>query len=194
MAQRAPESKLIFQTERRTSTFLVSKTTRHPECFLNKLQGMVWYAVYGRNSRLEAPSALPAISIPIGPTTYYNMPAGLQLIARSCDDGLLLSVAAALQPLFKQNAPPPAMPLCFGCTPKAIASKVDELVAATPSEDVVLPATVQYKLDMEGSCKLKDSLSFPMVPPEGALNLAPPHAEVKGWGQMNQRKECTADI
>ena len=138
-------------------------------------------AVYGRTHMIDAPVAIPSISIPIGHTTYYNMPIGLQFHARSGDDGLLLAVGEALQPLFAITNPSPPIPKCYGCFPKATPLLDFNITANGPGYEQLLEQlhTVtfaqgsQFELDMMGECELKKDLVFPRGPPTDASVLGP---------------------
>ena len=64
----------------------------------------------GDNSQLVAPATgTPAITVPMG-FTYGNLPAGLQILARPYDDGLLFRYAYAYEQATRHRRPPSGFP------------------------------------------------------------------------------------
>ena len=64
----------------------------------------------GDNSQLVAPATgMPAITVPMG-FTYGDLPAGLQLLARRYDEGLLFRYAYAYEQATGHRRPPEGFP------------------------------------------------------------------------------------
>jgi len=64
----------------------------------------------GDNSQRVAPATgMPAITVPMG-FTYGDLPAGLQILARPYDDGLLFQYAYAYEQATRHRRPPPGFP------------------------------------------------------------------------------------
>ena len=153
--------------------------------------------MYGRTHMIDAPVAIPSISIPIGHTRYYKMPIGLQFHARSGADALLLAVGEALQPLFAVTTPPPPLPNCHGCFPKAAPLLDFNITANGPGYEQLLEQLhsvtftqgSQFELDMVGNCEIKKEMVFPRGPPSDASVLGP-YPEKKQGACM---KECNAN-
>jgi Asp-tRNA(Asn)/Glu-tRNA(Gln) amidotransferase A subunit family amidase len=65
----------------------------------------------GDNSQRVAPAAgLPAITVPMG-YTYNGLPAGLQILGRPYDEGLLFALAYAYEQGAPYRRPPPGFPV-----------------------------------------------------------------------------------
>ena len=61
----------------------------------------------GDNSQLVAPdTGMPAVTVPMGFTRNGTLPAGLQLLARPWDDGLLIQYAYAYEQATRHRRPP----------------------------------------------------------------------------------------
>ncbi len=71
---------------------------------------------------------------------------------RAGDDATLLSVAAALEPVFAPTPPPPEAQPCEGCTPAVAVKEVtwDGLGTPLPTD-----TTSCYDLVLHGDCSLK---------------------------------------
>lgn len=64
----------------------------------------------GDNSQLIAPATgMPAVSVPMG-FTYGNLPAGLQILARPYDEGLLFRLSYAYEQGTRHRRPPSGFP------------------------------------------------------------------------------------
>ena len=64
----------------------------------------------GDNSQLVAPdTGMPAVTVPMG-FSYDDLPAGLQILARPYDEGLLFTFAYAYEQGTQHRRPPPAFP------------------------------------------------------------------------------------
>ncbi|MEE4380738.1 MAG: amidase family protein [Pseudomonadales bacterium] len=65
----------------------------------------------GDNSQRVAPATgMPAVTVPMGFTRAGTLPAGLQLLGRRWDDGLLIQFAYAYEQATRHRRPPPAFP------------------------------------------------------------------------------------
>jgi Asp-tRNA(Asn)/Glu-tRNA(Gln) amidotransferase A subunit family amidase len=65
----------------------------------------------GDNSQRVAPATgMPAVTVPMGFTGEGRLPAGLQLLGRRWDDGLLIQFAYAYEQATRHRRPPPAFP------------------------------------------------------------------------------------
>jgi len=66
---------------------------------------------HGDNSQGLSPSTgMPAATVPMGFTRAGRLPAGLQLLARRWDDGLLIQFAYAYEQATRHREPPPGFP------------------------------------------------------------------------------------
>ena len=85
---------------------VIYPTWRNPPAHLNK--GNEEYK--GDNSQLVAPATgMPAITVPMG-FTYGRLPAGLQMVTRPYDEGLLFKYAYAYEQQTQHRRPPEGFP------------------------------------------------------------------------------------
>ena len=85
---------------------VIYPTWRNPPAHLDK--GNEEYK--GDNSQLVAPATgMPAITVPMG-FTYSTLPAGLQIVARPYDEGLLFQYAYAYEQETRHRKPPNGFP------------------------------------------------------------------------------------